>query len=328
MSDRSTILFFCTMVMGFPLVFSAFPMESPVSTPAAARADSGLTDNQEQQFQDDLNDFFPETTDVIDTTGWCTSKINRPWFDYRRMEDTVRIALFSASSCNGFSFPFKNYVTSQFGPRNGFWHFGVDIKVARGDSIRCALDGIVRVIENDRHGYGKVVVVRHHNGLETLYGHLSRVFVTGNQKVASAQVIGLGGNTGRSTGSHLHFEMRYRGEPFDPNCIVDFDRQELRGDTLALSRQNFDYLTAVRQTVYHSIHAGETLGGLARKYGTTIGKLCALNRLTPRTVLRIGRKLIIRKWDEPPAEEAGDKTQDGRILEKTETKTAKGPSAL
>jgi len=314
-------------VLVYPPFASNTVADSSSSSTDTGRADSGMTDRQEQQFQEDMNAFFPNTGGEIDTTSWCISKINGAWFDYRKMTDTVRIVLSDTAAGSRFFLPFKNYVTSQFGARSGYWHFGVDIKVSRRDSIRCALDGLVRVVENDRHGYGKVVVVRHRGGLETLYGHLSRVFVSTNGRITSGQVIGLGGSTGRSTGSHLHFEMRYCGEPFDPNCIIDFERQELRGDTLILSRQNFDYLTAVRQTVYHIIRSGETLGTIARKYGTTIEKLCGLNGLTRHTLLRIGRRLVIRKWAEPAPEAAPEeKTADTTAAEKDQAGTAKGDS--
>lgn len=329
MFNHSITIIYCGIFLLCPLRFAAFTNEFPAVNLATDHPDSGMTDRQEQQFQEDLNDFFPKTGSEVDTTGWCMSKINGAWFDYRKMTDTVRIMLSDSSSGIRFSFPFKNFVTSQFGPRNGYWHFGVDIKVARRDSIRCALAGLVRIIQNDRHGYGKVVVVRHHGGLETLYGHLSRVFVSGNDRVSSGQVIGLGGSTGRSTGSHLHFEMRYCGEPFDPNTVIDFDRLELRGDTIMLSRQNFDYLTALRQTVYHIIHKGETLGSLARKYGTTIAKLCVINGITRHTLLRIGMRLVIRKWTDPAPEAAIDeKTTGGRVPEKAETETADKDSGL
>ena len=270
--------------------------------PAASDRDSADTlaeqfeaDVREAAFQEDIGALFAPGIDGIDTSGWHNGKINAFRFDYKTMADTVRVALTDSSRSQVFTFPFAGHITSPFGPRRGFWHFGMDIKLRTGDSVRCVLDGIVRVIQNDRYGYGKVVVLRHHSGLETLYGHLSKTTVTVNQRVSSGEVVGLGGNTGRSTGSHLHFEVRYRGEPFDPNVMVDFERFCLKHDTLSLSRENFEYLTELRKTVYHKIRKGETLGHIARRYGTTARKICAYNGITPRTVLRIGRKIIVRK---------------------------------
>lgn len=85
-------------------------------------------------------------------------------------------------------------------------HNGLDIKVYIGDTIRAAFSGKVRMVKYERRGYGKYVVIRHENGLETVYGHLSKQIVDENQYVEAGEPIGLGGNTGRSTGSHLHFE--------------------------------------------------------------------------------------------------------------------------
>jgi LysM repeat protein len=252
----------------------------------------------EKDFQDEIEDLFPQKLENIDTTLWCTTHINGVWFNYKTMTDTVKIPISDSLNHIKFTFPFEGAITSQFGSRHGFWHFGVDIRLQVGDTVKCAADGIVRVIENDRYGYGKVVVVRHRDGLETLYGHLSRTLVEGNQQIKSGDPIGLGGNTGRSTGSHLHFEMRYCGEPFDPNVLINFNNYSILSDTLSISKANFDYLTDVRKTVYHTVHKGETLGRLAKRYGTTIKKICALNGISKRTTLRVGRKLIIRKFED------------------------------
>lgn len=252
-------------------------------------------ESEEEQFQDQIDSLFERANRTIDTTNWCTTKINGSWLDYNALLDTVTIQLVNSSCGYCYTHPVESYVTSPFGPRHNFWHYGVDIKVQIGDTIRCAFSGRVRVLENDRRGYGRVVVVRHQNGLETLYGHLSRTTVAVNQELQSGDVIGLGGNTGRSTGSHLHFEMRYCGEPFDPNSIIDFDTYTLKAATLTLSPESFTYLTDLRKTVYHRIAKGETLGSVAHKYHSSIRALCTLNGIRPTTLLRVGRKLLIRK---------------------------------
>jgi hypothetical protein len=189
--------------------------------------------------------------------------------------------------------PFKNCVTSDFGARDWVWHYGVDVRLKKGDSVHAAFNGIVRVLENDRHGYGKVVVIRHYNGLETIYGHLSKSLVTANQTVKAGDIIGLGGNTGRSSGSHLHLETRYYGEPFDPNIMIDFNAFALKSDTLALTRADFTYLTELRKITWHVVRKGETLGFLAKRFHTKIAALCALNRISPHTLLRVGAKIAV-----------------------------------
>lgn len=121
-------------------------------------------------------------------------------------------------------------ITSRFGPRWGRQHKGLDIKVYVGDTIVSAFDGKVRVVKYDKNGWGYYVLIRHNNGLETLYGHLSKQLVVENQEVKAGQPIGLGGNTGRSTGSHLHFETRLVGTCIDPALMFDFASQDVTGD--------------------------------------------------------------------------------------------------
>jgi hypothetical protein len=309
---HAILFFYCGILCLFTGALAAVPdTAAPVMSDTAARVISDTaapvvsdtavidTEAQENEFQEDVDGLFPQNEESIDTSGWCTSHINTAQFDYKAMKDTLRMTLVDSLHGKFFAFPFKNYITSPFGPRGGFWHFGVDVKVRVGDTIRCAFDGIIRVIQNDRHGYGKVVVVRHPHRLETLYGHLSKCPLAINQQLKAGDMIGLGGNSGRSTGSHLHFETRFCGEPFDPQTMVDFAGFRLKNDTLALVRDNFDYLTELRKTIRHTIRRGETLGAIARHYSTSVRKLCMLNRISARTILKIGRKIIVRK-DNPP----------------------------
>ncbi len=128
----------------------------------------------------------------------------------------------------GFCMPTSSRkVTSNFGPRWGRAHQGIDVKVYIGDTIRAAFDGKVRVTQYQGGGYGYHVVIRHPNGLETLYGHLSKIIAKENQIVKAGDVIGLGGNTGRSTGSHLHFETRLCGTAINPALMFDFENQDV-----------------------------------------------------------------------------------------------------
>ncbi len=268
------------------------PSGSIESTPGST--DFGVTDSGEQQFQEYI-DALLASKGTIDTTGWCTYRINCDRFDYRHISDTLRIPLVDTSQNRLFTYPLQNYVTSPFGERRSYWHFGTDIKVIYRDTIRCAFDGIVRIVQNDRYGYGKVVVVRHPYGLETLYAHLSSTMVKNNQELKSGDVIGLGGRTGRATGSHLHFEMRFCGEPFDPGYLLDYENYSLKTTTLLITRSTFEYVTELRKTVFHTIQPGDNLGRIAHNYGTTISRLCRLNGISPKTLLKIGRKLVVRK---------------------------------
>ncbi len=131
----------------------------------------------------------------------------------------------------GFHMPTPSRViTSSFGHRWGRQHKGLDIKVYIGDTIRSAFSGKVRIVRYEGRGYGNYVVIRHNNGLETVYGHLSKQLVHENQVVRAGQPIGLGGNTGRSTGSHLHFETRLCGTAINPSLMFDFRNQDVTGD--------------------------------------------------------------------------------------------------
>ena len=141
------------------------------------------------------------------------------------MPDVYRIDL------RGFCMPTPSRViTSNFGRRWGRWHKGLDIKVYIGDTIRAAFSGKVRIVAYEGKGYGNYIVIRHNNGLETIYGHLSKQLVSENEYVRAGEPIGLGGNTGRSTGSHLHFETRLCGVALNPALMFDFPNQDVTGD--------------------------------------------------------------------------------------------------
>ena len=142
-----------------------------------------------------------------------------------QLPDSFRIDL------RGFAMPTSSRViTSQFGRRWGRQHKGLDIKVYIGDTIRAAFSGKVRVVRYEGRGYGKYVVIRHYNGLETIYGHMSKHLVREDQHVRAGDPIGLGGNTGRSTGSHLHFETRLCGVALNPALMFDFRNQDVTGN--------------------------------------------------------------------------------------------------
>ena len=234
------------------------------------------------------------------------------------LPDSFRINL------RNFCMPTTNrVVTSKMGPRWGRMHKGIDIKVYIGDTIRAAFSGKVRIKKYERAGYGKYLVIRHNNGLETIYGHMSDWLVEENQTVKAGQPIGLGGNTGRSTGSHLHFETRLCGVALNPALFFDFPNQDVTADYYMFrknnyeresayannnirmdankseaiaqnSRQNSDDSQKMRQyseTRYHKVSAGETLTSIAKRRGVTVEQLCKLNHLTRDVKVRPGQIL-------------------------------------
>lgn len=220
-------------------------------------------------------------------------------------------------------------ITSNYGYRRSFgrMHRGLDIKVYIGDTIYSAFSGKVRIVAYERGGYGKYIVIRHPNGLETVYGHLSKQMVQENQIVKAGEPIGLGGNTGRSTGSHLHFETRFMGQAINPAEMFDFVAQDVtcdyylfksNGKGLALSSEqarnypdvvyasdkNKPMLAAAEHVAkpaapakkantvkVHKVRSGENLYVIAKKLGTTVNKLCKMNGITRKTTLRPGQIL-------------------------------------
>lgn len=211
-------------------------------------------------------------------------------------------------------------ITSNFGRRWGRMHKGLDIKVYIGDTIRAAFSGKVRIVRYEANGYGNYVVIRHYNGLETIYGHMSKQLVEENQTVRAGEPIGLGGNTGRSTGSHLHFETRLCGVALNPALMFDFRNQDVTGDTYMFRRDTYDneselankergkvdndYASTSKRNSsskkrnndsedirYHKVQRGETLSSIAKKRGTTIEELCRLNHLTKKMRIRPGQIL-------------------------------------
>jgi murein DD-endopeptidase MepM/ murein hydrolase activator NlpD len=203
-------------------------------------------------------------------------------------------------------------------------HYGIDLKVFVGDTIRAAFDGKVRICSWERRGYGKYIVLRHPNGLETVYGHLSGYLVDENEIVRAGQPIGLGGNTGRSTGSHLHFETRFLGQPINPAEIIDFENGVPHQDIFVFhnikinGRKSNIFTSSNIQMVYHKVRSGETLGVIARKYGTSINELCRLNGLKRTSLLRIGQSLRVSA-----GVESASKTQEGTVKQATKQVTTK-----
>lgn len=234
------------------------------------------------------------------------------------LPDSFRINL------RNFCMPTTNRViTSKMGPRWGRMHKGLDIKVYIGDTIRAAFSGKVRIKKYERVGYGKYLVIRHNNGLETIYGHMSDWLVEENQVVKAGQPIGLGGNTGRSTGSHLHFETRLCGVALNPALLFDFVNQDVTADYYMFRKETFEHESVAinknlvleggrsnelaretadkngrnrnvrefSETKYHKVSVGETLTSIAKRRGTTVAQLCKLNHLTRDVKVRPGQIL-------------------------------------
>ena len=222
-------------------------------------------------------------------------RVNPYGLKWKTFDDTLHILLYDSLKALGWHVPLSSMVvTSDFGMRRYRWHYGVDLRLKRGASVRSAFYGVVRLSQYQRRGFGHYVVVHHHNGLETVYAHLSKRLVKRGDIVQAGDVVGLGGSTGRSNAPHLHFEARYQGLPINPNELFDFEKGELHAQEHTLAATNFAYMKQATSVRVHRVRPGQTLSHISRYYGVSVARLCRLNGISRRSILRIGQKIRIR----------------------------------
>lgn len=268
-----------------------------------------------QEYMDILFREEEEPEMDIYTEGWESGVVNC----YKNATVPNRKAI----NVSNFAMPCPGYMTSPYGYRRRFRrvHKGVDLKVQIGDTIRAAFDGKVRLTKYERRGYGYYVIVRHGNELETVYGHLSKFLVKPNQTVKAGDPIALGGNTGRSTGPHLHFETRFMGYAINPSAIFDFENQTTHTDTYVFDKRTYQrarnfaptgagrYLAqesqkavkssksaarASKASVKYKVRRGDTLSKIAARHGVSIKDLCRLNGIKTSSKLKPGRTLKVK----------------------------------
>ena len=211
---------------------------------------------------------------------WSNEYVHK--FENIELPDTVVISM------KGYVMPTDSTrITDVYGyrPRRGRAHLGLDVKVRTGDTIRAAFDGKVRISRYERRGYGHYLVIRHPNGLETVYGHLSKKLVNENDIVHAGDPIGLGGNTGRSTGSHLHFETRILGNAVNPAYMFDFPHQTAVTDYYVYTKNT--------REVYYKVRSGDTLSGIAIKNETSVANICKLNGISRNAIIKVGQTLRV-----------------------------------
>lgn len=255
----------------------------------------------------------PDLPDFISNDHWMTSQVHA-YMDINVKDLPEELDLVLCDSVHGWHIPGYGPLVSPYKVRKGHKHQGVDIGIPWGEPIYAAFDGIVRVALPTKYtgGYGNVVVLRHANGLETYYGHLSSYIVETDDLVTAGEIIGYCGSTGRSTGPHLHFETRYQGQSFDPERIFDFQQGTLRDTTFTLKKHYFSIYSHEGQSdkeseiastqappttpkhVTYTVKKGDTLSSIAKKYGTTVDKICKLNNINKKKTLRIGQKLTVK----------------------------------
>lgn len=257
-------------------------------------------------------DYVQDTT--VFTDHWVTQSVHAyNDVELSSLPDATVISL--VDSLKSYHYPYKGRISSRYGLRHGRPHQGTDLPLKIGDPIYSTFDGQVRFSGYNNGGYGNLVIIRHNNGLETFYGHLSERMVEPGDWVVAGQQIGKGGNTGKSSGPHLHFEVRYKGQSFDPERVIDFETGILRREELLLKRRHFSIYSKFDQNFddeeanekqdeaerkaaaavqYHTIRKGDTLGAIARRYHTTVKRLCQLNGIKETTILRLGKRLRVR----------------------------------
>lgn len=249
--------------------------------------------------QESLNNF---ETELIDTSQYPADYYYQSWntitpnpYNTKQLTTTdtvIELKLTGTSRSPSFIMPIDDKLTSKYGWRDGRMHKGIDIDLQVWDTVVTAFAGMVRVART-YSGYGRMVVVRHFNGLETLYAHLHRIKVKPGQIIEAGELIGLGGSSGHSTGSHLHWEVRFKGYPINPLNFIDYSSQSLISNTLVLHKTKNGFAAYPKGSVFYVVQNGDYLYKIAADYGTTVNKLCKLNGINRNSHLAVGQKLRV-----------------------------------
>ena len=291
------------------------PVESPIVVDTLATENPSLS---VLLFNDGTWRYIQPITIEQDSTVYSHHWDNDNISPYRSVKlDSIpsSVAINLVDSLKHYRFPYVGRITSRYGIRHRRPHNGIDMALKVGDTICAAFDGRVRFSKATDTGYGTLIIIRHDNGLETYHGHLSARLVEENDRVVAGQPIGIGGNSGRSTGPHLHFETRFYGQSFDPERIINFRTGELRRDYFLLKKSYFSIYSKYSQDFnaeaeryaadkkenelsaekrYYKVRSGDYLGLIAKRNGTTVSAICRLNGISPNTTLQIGKVLRVK----------------------------------
>jgi len=203
-----------------------------------------------------------------------------------------QVICIESDSLGVYHHPRVGHINSKFGWRDGRMHKGIDIDLNKGDAVVAAFDGMVRIAQL-KGAFGNVVIIRHYNGLETVYAHLSKIKVKPGQIVVAGQLIGLGGSTGRSSGPHLHFEVRFKGQALNPSSIISFTDCKPFHDSIVVKRSKYGVLAYPSNATLHTVERGDTWYEVAKRYGLSLKELCSLNHIEKRYYLKPGQKLRV-----------------------------------
>lgn len=260
---------------------------------------------EKNTFIDLIDEVEPEPD--IYTEGWNSKSVNP--FKESDVPNTKVIDV------TGYFMPVPGRVNSNYGYRAKFgrMHKGIDLHIKSNDTIYAAFDGKVRLTAYEAKGYGNYIILRHPNGLETVYGHLNKPLVKPDQVVRAGQPIGLGGSTGRSTGPHLHFETRFMGYAINPSAIFDFANQTTHTDTYTFDKRTYTqarnfapastlakaekenpYRAANNEKGVYTVRKGDTLSSIAKSYGLSATTLRKLNGMSNADVIKVGQVLKLK----------------------------------
>ena len=290
-------------------------LESPIVVDTLPTADKSLSI---VLFNDNSWRYIRTAEIEADSTAftryWDMEKIS-PYREVALSAIPSAVPICLVDSLRAYRYPIKGRITSRYGLRRKVNHNGIDIALKVGDTICSTFNGVVRFSKATDTGYGTLVIVRHDNGLETYHGHLSKRLVEAGDRVVAGQPIALGGNSGRSTGPHLHFECRYMGQSFDPERIINFSTGELRREELLLKRAYFSIYSKYEQDWngeklladadkkeaelsaerrYYKVRSGDNLSLIAKRNYTTVSAICRLNGISASSVLPIGKVLRVK----------------------------------
>ena len=269
--------------------------ENLYQAPFMVRPDDDDDEGTIQAFT--LDDEGADSEEDIIFEAFDTMAIHLPKLDPKTITEPIMLQLTKFS----YPTPTTSRPSSHFGPRRRRFHYGLDLAQPTGEPIYAAFDGVVRISKRNK-SYGNLVIIHHANGLETYYAHMSKRHVSAGDHVKSGDVIGLCGNTGRSFGSHLHFEIRYMGNAINPENVIDVATHDLISNTLTLSSDSFRKVAKggkgasggkVSSSGWYRVRNGDTLEKIARRNGTTVQRLCKLNGIKANSTLRVGQRLKV-----------------------------------
>ena len=287
-----------------------------------------LMDEEEDEEDVDVDETFPlndegaESEDEILWEGFDTAAIHLPKLDPSTITEPILIHLTKFS----WPTPETSRPTSHFGPRRRRFHYGLDLAQPTGEPIYAAFDGVVRISKRNK-SYGNLVIIHHANGLETYYAHMSKREVVAGQHVKSGELIGLCGNTGRSFGSHLHFEIRYMGNAMNPEDVLDCSTHSLVSNQLELTSASFRKKgkgtsgsgTGKATNGWYRVRQGDTLEKIARRNGTTVKRLCQLNGISQNKILHPGDRLKVSGSATAKSTQSNQNTQNTQSTPNTQS---------